>query len=176
MSAAGFRPRLSDPARRVGGPPGREGSRPSAASAAGAAFGAAGATSGVAGVPVELTIGELAERSGVPASTLRYYERHGLLRSRRTTGNQRRYAEGMLRQVAFIRASQRVGISLAEIGGVLGFLPDDTAPTPEFWARAAHCWGRAIDERIAALERRREVFNACADCGCLAFGDCALVV
>ncbi|SEF17104.1 redox-sensitive transcriptional activator SoxR [Jiangella alba] len=123
----------------------------------------------------ELTIGELSERSGVPASTLRYYERHGLLRSRRTTGNQRRYDEAMLRQVAFIRASQRVGIPLADIGGVLEFLPEGGTPTPEFWARAAQCWGRAIDERIAALERRREVFSACAECGCLAFGECALV-
>lgn len=124
---------------------------------------------------IELTIGELAERSGVPASTLRFYERHGLLRSRRTTGNQRRYAESMLRQVAFIRASQRVGIPLAEIGDVLEFLPEGEAPTPEFWARAAHCWGEAIDARIAALEQRRAVFAACAGCGCLTFGECDLV-
>lgn len=129
----------------------------------------------MAGELIELTIGELAERSGVPASTLRFYERHGLLSSRRTTGNQRRYAESMLRQVAFIRASQRVGVALADIGGVLAFLPEGEAPTPAFWARAAQCWGEAIDAEIAALERRREVFTACAGCGCLAFGECGLV-
>src|SRR6266496_5910554 len=86
-----------------------------------------------AGIASELTIGELSERSGVSASALRFYERQGLIASRRTTGNQRRYHRTTLRRVAFIRASQSVGIPLALIGEVLGFLPADTPPTKAFW-------------------------------------------
>ena len=123
----------------------------------------------------ELTIGELSARSGVPTSALRFYEREGLIHSRRTTGNQRRYHRTMLRRVAFVRASQSVGIPLALIGEVLGFLPEDTPPTKEFWERASHCWREAVNERIARLERMRDRFTACIGCGCLSFTECALV-
>jgi MerR family redox-sensitive transcriptional activator SoxR len=123
----------------------------------------------------ELTIGQLSARSGVPASALRFYEREGLIHSRRTTGNQRRYDRTTLRRVAFIRASQSVGIPLALIGEVLGFLPDGAPPTREFWLRASHCWSDALNTRIAKMERMRDRFAACIGCGCLSFDECALV-
>jgi MerR family redox-sensitive transcriptional activator SoxR len=126
-------------------------------------------------VAVELTIGELSERSGVPASALRFYERQGLIYSRRTAGNQRRYHRTTLRQVAFIRASQSVGIPLSLIGEVLGFLPAGTPPTREFWVRASQCWREALDDRIARMERLRDRFIRCIGCGCLSFQECALV-
>jgi MerR family transcriptional regulator, redox-sensitive transcriptional activator SoxR len=126
-------------------------------------------------IPSELTIGQLSERSGVSTSALRFYEREGLIHSRRTTGNQRRYHRTTLRRVAFIRASQSVGIPLALIGEVLAFLPVDTPPTKEFWLRAARCWSEAVNERIARLERMRDRFTACVGCGCLSFTECALV-
>jgi MerR family redox-sensitive transcriptional activator SoxR len=129
----------------------------------------------VTDAPAELTIGELSARSGVPTSALRFYEREGLIHSRRTTGNQRRYQRATLRRVAFIRASQSVGIPLALIGEVLGFLPADSPPTKAFWERASHCWREAIDERIAKMERMRDRFTACVGCGCLSFDECALV-
>ena len=123
----------------------------------------------------ELTIGELAGRSGVPASALRFYERQGLIRSQRTSGNQRRYARATLRQVAFIRASQSVGIPLADIGGVLQFLPADTAPTQEFWERASACWKDMLNARIKRMVRMRDLFTECIGCGCLSFDQCALI-
>jgi MerR family transcriptional regulator, redox-sensitive transcriptional activator SoxR len=126
-------------------------------------------------VPAELTIGELAERSGVAASALRFYEREGLIRSRRTPGNQRRYHRTTLRRVAFIRASQTVGIPLSLIAEVLGFLPNDAPPTMAFWQRASHCWQEELNERIAKLERLRDRFTRCIGCGCLSFAECALV-
>jgi MerR family transcriptional regulator, redox-sensitive transcriptional activator SoxR len=126
-------------------------------------------------ISVELTIGQLSERSGVPTSALRFYEREGLIHSRRTTGNQRRYHRTTLRRVAFIRASQSVGIGLALIRDVLGFLPADSPPTKEFWERASHCWREAIDERIAKMERMRDRFTACVGCGCLSFTECGLI-
>jgi MerR family redox-sensitive transcriptional activator SoxR len=124
---------------------------------------------------VMLTIGEFSRRSGLAASTLRFYERQGLISSHRTAGNQRRYDDNALRRVAFIRASQRVGIALAQIGEVLAFLPEGMAPTRAFWQRASKCWGEAFDDRIARLERDREQFTACAGCGCLSFDTCRLV-
>ncbi|MFE3453484.1 redox-sensitive transcriptional activator SoxR [Nonomuraea sp. NPDC059194] len=123
----------------------------------------------------ELTIGELSERSGVPASALRFYEREGLISSRRTTGNQRRYHRSTLRRVAFIRASQSVGMPLSVIGDVLGFLPQDVPPTREFWLRASHCWSEEINARIEKMERMRDRFTECIGCGCLSFEQCTLV-
>jgi MerR family redox-sensitive transcriptional activator SoxR len=123
----------------------------------------------------ELTIGELAARSGVPASALRFYERQGLIHSRRTAGNQRRYRRETLRQLAFIRASHTLGIPLAAIGDVLALLPEGTAPTKEFWVRASACWSAELNTRIERLERMRDRFTECIGCGCLSFAECALV-
>ncbi|MEV4243263.1 redox-sensitive transcriptional activator SoxR [Streptosporangium canum] len=123
----------------------------------------------------ELTVGELSERSGVAASALRFYEREGLIHSRRTTGNQRRYHRATLRRVAFIRASQSVGMPLSVIGEVLGFLPADVPPSREFWVRASECWSREINARIEKMERMRDRFTECIGCGCLSFEQCALV-
>ncbi|MER5421712.1 redox-sensitive transcriptional activator SoxR [Streptosporangium roseum] len=123
----------------------------------------------------ELTIGELSERSGVAASALRFYEREGLIHSRRTTGNQRRYHRATLRRVAFIRASQSVGMPLSVIGEVLALLPADAPPTREFWVRASECWSKEINARIEKMERMRDRFTECIGCGCLSFEQCALV-
>ncbi|WP_307874610.1 redox-sensitive transcriptional activator SoxR [Frankia nepalensis] len=123
----------------------------------------------------ELTIGELAARSGVAPSALRFYESQGLIRSRRTAGNQRRYSRGTLRRIAFIRASQSVGIPLSVIGDVLAGLPADSTPGREFWERASEDWARVLNERIRALERLRDRFTDCIGCGCLSFDRCALV-
>ncbi|GAA1847722.1 redox-sensitive transcriptional activator SoxR [Asanoa iriomotensis] len=123
----------------------------------------------------ELTIGDLSARSGVPQSALRFYERQGLISSRRTTGNQRRYDRTTLRRIAFIRASQRAGIPLAQVGEVLGFLPEGQPPTREFWLRASECWREALDDRIAQLQRMRDRFTTCIGCGCLSFDECAMV-
>ncbi|WP_166347247.1 redox-sensitive transcriptional activator SoxR [Phytoactinopolyspora limicola] len=121
-----------------------------------------------------LTIGELSERSGVPASALRFYERQGLISSERTSGNQRRYNRATLRRVAFIRASQRVGVPLADIGGVLAML-EGAAPTREFWVQASSCWSDILDARIKQLQRMRDLFTECIGCGCLSFEQCELI-
>ncbi|QFU86213.1 redox-sensitive transcriptional activator SoxR [Amycolatopsis sp. YIM 10] len=126
-------------------------------------------------VAQELTIGEMVERCGVPASALRFYEREGLIRSRRTSGNQRRYGRHMLRRVAFVRASQSVGIPLAVIREVLDFLPADSPPTKEFWERASECWRRELNSRIEKMERMRDRFTECIGCGCLSFEQCQLM-
>lgn len=127
------------------------------------------------GPSMELTIGALAERAGVATSALRYYEREGLIRSRRTTGNQRRYHRATLRRVAFIRASQQTGITLDVIRNVLGYLGDDEAPSEQMWARASECWSKELDERIEKLTRMRDRLTHCIGCGCLSLRECSLL-
>jgi MerR family transcriptional regulator, redox-sensitive transcriptional activator SoxR len=121
-----------------------------------------------------LTIGELSTRSGVAASALRFYDRTGLIRSTRTTGNQRRYERAELRRVAFIRIAQQVGISLEEIRAALAELPAERTPTRADWARLSARWRSRLDERIALLEGLRDRLSGCIGCGCLSLRRCAL--
>jgi MerR family redox-sensitive transcriptional activator SoxR len=127
------------------------------------------------GLAKELTIGELSERSGVPASALRFYEREGLIHSRRTSGNQRRYHRTTLRRVAFIRAAQSVGMPLFCVGHVLGMLPPDAELTRDLWVAVSAVWQKEVNDRITKMERMRDRFTECIGCGCLSFEQCTLV-
>ncbi|HZC27776.1 MAG TPA: redox-sensitive transcriptional activator SoxR [Actinopolymorphaceae bacterium] len=122
----------------------------------------------------ELTVGELAARSGVAVSALHFYERQGLITSRRTSGNQRRYPRDTLRRVAFVRIAQRVGIPLAEIGAALALLPDNRTPTRRDWQRVSQSWRADLEERIHRLQQLRDVFSDCIGCGCLSIDRCPL--
>ncbi|MGH3359124.1 MAG: redox-sensitive transcriptional activator SoxR [Nocardioidaceae bacterium] len=121
-----------------------------------------------------LTPGQVAARSGVAVSALHFYEREGLISSSRTSGNQRRYARDILRRVAFIRVSQRVGIPLAEIRAALDTLPDQKTPGRREWARLSQSWRSKLDERIEQLERLRDDLTDCIGCGCLSLSRCTL--
>lgn len=122
----------------------------------------------------DLAVGALASRAGVATSTVRYYEACGLLRSRRSSGNQRRYPRAALRRVAFIRAAQRVGLSLEEIAAALDTLPEGRTPTKADWHRLSRGWRGRLDEQIERLERLRDNLDACIGCGCLSLRACAL--
>jgi MerR family transcriptional regulator, redox-sensitive transcriptional activator SoxR len=121
-----------------------------------------------------LPIGEIARRSGVAASALRFYEEKGLIRSERAGSGHRRYARAVLRRVAFIVFAQRVGLTLEEIAAELAQLPPDRAPTRRDWARLSGTWTSRIDERIAELERLRAGLTECIGCGCLSLQRCRL--
>ncbi|KUJ67179.1 transcriptional regulator [Streptomyces albus subsp. albus] len=121
-----------------------------------------------------LTIGELAARSGLATSALRYYEELGLIRAGRTAGRQRRFPRATLRRVAFIRAAQRVGLSLDEARNALSRLPEDRAPTATQWNAVARTWTDRIDQQIADLERLKRRLTGCIGCGCLSLRKCAL--
>jgi MerR family transcriptional regulator, redox-sensitive transcriptional activator SoxR len=122
----------------------------------------------------KISIGELAERSGVPHSALRFYEQTGLLKSVRTAGGQRRYSRDMLRRVAFIRAAQAVGVRLEDINAALAQLPDSRTPTRADWTRLSKRWRAVLDERIVALEALRDQLDQCIGCGCLSLTACRL--
>lgn len=121
-----------------------------------------------------LSIGEMAERTGVSTSALRFYEAEGLIASTRTGGGQRRYARSTLRRVAFVRVAQRVGLSLEEIRDALATLPAARTPTKTDWARLSAAWRPRLDEQIAVLERLRDDLTSCIGCGCLSLRDCTL--
>jgi MerR family redox-sensitive transcriptional activator SoxR len=122
-----------------------------------------------------LTIGDMAVRSGVAQSALRYYEREGLIRATRTGGNQRRYERHELRRVAFIRIAQQVGVSLEEIREALAALPENRTPTKADWARLSARWRRKLDDRITMMERLRDQLTGCIGCGCLSLQRCRLI-
>ena len=121
-----------------------------------------------------LTIGEVAQRTGAATSALRYWEELGLISSVRTTGNQRRYERATIRRVSFIRAAQRVGLSLDEIGAALATLPDQRTPTARDWARLSRSWRGRLDEQIRRIEKLRDQLDSCIGCGCLSLRTCAL--
>ncbi|MDQ1103703.1 MerR family redox-sensitive transcriptional activator SoxR [Nocardioides zeae] len=121
-----------------------------------------------------LTPGEVATRSGVAVSALHFYERNGLITSERTSGGQRRYARDVLRRLAFIRVSQRVGIPLADIGRALATLPEGRTPTRRDWTRLSRTWRGELEARIAQLEALRDTLDECIGCGCLSLRSCAL--
>lgn len=123
----------------------------------------------------ELTPGQLSERSGVAVSALHFYEREGLISSRRTSGNQRRYRRDTLRRVAFVRISQRVGIPLADIREALAALPEGRTPTRKDWARLSAEWHSELESRIEQLVRLRDNLTDCIGCGCLSLNSCTIV-
>jgi len=123
----------------------------------------------------QLSVGEVAERSGVSVSALHFYEREGLISSSRNAGNQRRFARDVLRRLAFIRASQRVGIPLATIREALDELPLQRTPKEDDWARVAQRWHSILSRQVEYLERVRDDLWTCIGCGCLSFQRCQLV-
>jgi len=121
-----------------------------------------------------LTIGQVAERSGLAPSALRYYESEGLIRAQRTGGGQRRYDREVLRRLAFVRVAQRVGLTLDEVRAALSSLPSERTPNARDWARLARSWRPRLDEQIAVLVGLREQLSSCIGCGCLSLRACAL--
>ncbi|MCO1576737.1 MULTISPECIES: redox-sensitive transcriptional activator SoxR [unclassified Crossiella] len=121
-----------------------------------------------------LSIGEVADRSGVPHTALRFYEEKKLVFSERSAGNQRRYHRSVLRRLAFIRAAQRVGLSLEEIQSALATLPEGRNPTKADWARLSSSWREELNARIEALQLLRDRLTGCIGCGCLSLRSCFL--
>ncbi|HVB26857.1 MAG TPA: redox-sensitive transcriptional activator SoxR [Mycobacteriales bacterium] len=122
-----------------------------------------------------LTIGEVAQRSGVAASALRFYEREGLIASARTSGGQRRYPRAALRRIAFVRAARHVGLSLEEVRDALATLPEARTPTRADWARISRQWRRRLQAEIDALTALRDGLDSCIGCGCLTLGRCRVL-
>ena len=122
----------------------------------------------------DLTVGQLAARSGLAVSAVHFYEAKGLISSWRSSGNQRRYPREMLRRVALIKVAQRVGVPLASIHEVLSGLPAGKTPTKNDWKVLSSAWKSALDARIDTLIRLRDSLSDCIGCGCLSLKACPL--
>jgi MerR family transcriptional regulator, redox-sensitive transcriptional activator SoxR len=120
------------------------------------------------------TIGEVARRTGVATSALRFYEDHGLITSVRASSGHRRYTADVIRRVSFIRVAQQVGLALADIRAALDTLPDRRTPTRRDWAALAQRWQPMIDERLSLLSAMRRQLDECIGCGCLSLDTCGL--
>jgi len=121
-----------------------------------------------------LSVGEVAERSGVAVSTLHFYEQKGLIKSGRSAGNQRRYNRDVLRRIAIIKVAQRLGIPLAEIRDALAALPTRRTLTADDWKQLSQQWREDLDHRIELMIRLRNQLNDCIGCGCLSLEACRL--
>ena len=121
-----------------------------------------------------LTIGEMAKRTGVSVSAIRFYEGRGLLSPIRTAGNQRRFLASDLRRLSFARSAQKLGLTVAEISAELARLPLGRAPTQADWAALSARIRDDLDARIALLQRTRDRLSGCIGCGCLSLDRCAL--
>ncbi|NUP09730.1 MAG: redox-sensitive transcriptional activator SoxR [Polyangiaceae bacterium] len=125
-------------------------------------------------VPSELSVGEVAARSGVAVTALHFYEAEGLIKGRRNAGNHRRYPRDVLRRIAVIKVAQRVGIPLSSIRDALQSLPKDRTPTADDWARLSKSWRADLDARIRRLTSLRDQLDGCIGCGCLSLAACPL--
>lgn len=121
-----------------------------------------------------LQIGELARRTGLSVSAIRYYESKGLLEPHRTGGNQRRFLRSDIRRLSFILIAQRLGLSLGEIEAQLARLPQGRTPNARDWAAISRAIRSQLDARIAELQRARDNLDGCIGCGCLSLKSCAL--
>lgn len=122
----------------------------------------------------ELSVGAVAERTGLAVSAIHFYERRGLIRSLRTAGNQRRYDRSVLRRLALIQVAQELGIPLAEVQTVFADLPAGRSPTRRDWEAISQAWAADLDRRIALLQRLRQDLANCIGCGCLSLESCAM--
>ena len=121
-----------------------------------------------------LPIGDLALRTGLSVSAIRYYESKGLIEPHRTGGNQRRFLRSDIRRLSFILIAQRLGLSLGEIEGQLARLPQGRTPNAKDWAAISRSIRDQLDARIAELQRARDNLDGCIGCGCLSLKNCTL--
>lgn len=122
----------------------------------------------------QLSVGDVAERSGFAASAVRFYEREGLIPASRSSGNQRRFPRSVLRRLAFIRAARHIGLTLDEVRVALATLPASRTPTRADWTRISRGWRSRLDAEIEALEALRDGLDSCIGCGCLSLKTCRL--
>ncbi len=121
-----------------------------------------------------LPIGDLAARTGLSVSAIRFYEEKGLVQALRTAGGQRRFLRSDIRRLSFAMIAQQLGLSIPQIAAELARLPEGRTPTAADWKRISAGFRKLIDARIAALERTRDVLDGCIGCGCLSLRKCRL--
>ncbi|MEC7288747.1 MAG: redox-sensitive transcriptional activator SoxR [Pseudomonadota bacterium] len=121
-----------------------------------------------------LSIGDLAGRTGLSVSAIRFYERKGLITPDRNAGNQRRYEGSDIRRLSFILIAQQIGLTIEQIREVMAGLPDGRTPTKADWSKISRTFRKTLNNRIAMMERMRDKLDGCIGCGCLSLKACTL--
>lgn len=121
-----------------------------------------------------ISIGELADRTGLSVSAIRFYEDKGLVHPMRNAGGQRRFLRSDIRRLSFVLVAQEFGFSIAEIAGQLGKLPENRTPSKADWTRISREFRRHLDRRIERMTALRDKLDSCIGCGCLSLGSCQL--
>jgi MerR family redox-sensitive transcriptional activator SoxR len=121
-----------------------------------------------------LSIGQLAERTGLSVSAIRFYEARGLVAPARSSGKQRRFPRSDIRRLSFVLVAQQLGFTIEEIRALLAGLPQSRTPNLKDWEAMSRGFRRELDQRIASLERLRDNLNSCIGCGCLSLKKCQL--
>jgi len=122
----------------------------------------------------EITIGQMAKRTGLAVSAIRYYETEGLITANRNRGGHRRFARAQVRRVSFVLIAQQFGLTLPQIKAILSELPEGRTPTAKDWERISKGLRVYLDQRIASLQQMRDSLDGCIGCGCLSLDACAL--
>ncbi len=120
------------------------------------------------------SVGRIAERCGVKISTLHFYEKKGLIKSWRNSGNQRRYKADVMRRIAVIKAAQKVGIDLASIKSAIATLPENRTPSIKDWEKLGTIWRDELNAKIVYMEKLRDSMTSCIGCGCLSMKNCPI--
>ncbi len=120
------------------------------------------------------SIGDLATRTGLSVSAIRFYEKKGLITPDRNAGNQRRYEGADIRRLSFILIAQQLGLTIDQIKQVMASLPDGRTPTKADWSKISRKFRKTLDERIAMMQRMRDKLDGCIGCGCLSLKACSL--
>ena len=121
-----------------------------------------------------LSVGDLAARTGLSVSAIRFYEGKGLITPDRNEGNQRRFEGSDIRRLSFILIAQQMGLTIEQIKSVMASLPDGRTPTKADWSKISRTFRKTLDERIAMMERMRDRLDGCIGCGCLSLKACSL--
>jgi MerR family redox-sensitive transcriptional activator SoxR len=121
-----------------------------------------------------IPIGEIARRTGLSVSAIRFYEEQGLIEPVRSGGNQRRFLRSDIRRLSFILIAQKLGLALGEIKAQLATLPQGRTPNARDWEAISRAIRETLDARIAELTRTRERLDGCIGCGCLSLENCAI--
>ena len=106
-------------------------------------------------------IGQVAQRTGLSVSAIRFYETQGLVQPIRNNGGQRRYLRSDIRRLSFVLIAQQLGFSIEDIRRRLEKLPQQRTPTQKDWARISKGFRDELQQRIDMMTRMRDRLDGC---------------
>ncbi len=125
-------------------------------------------------LPTTISIGQIAGRTGLSVSAIRYYENEGLVTPERNAGGQRRFLRADIRRLSFVLIAQQFGFTIVQIRDELQKLPNGRTPSVADWTRISKSFRKVLNDKIDTLQKLRDNLDGCIGCGCLSLKKCAL--